>query len=277
MAAGAEADHYGVLGIPRSATVDDVKRAYRALSKVYHPDKAGHLDDTGRRERERQMVALNVAYQVLSSPRERLRYDLSQGSPDTGARAPAGQQGTSNERPGGHGRAASAAAPSGMPSPADSRPGPSEASPPAAPTAAPPPRPVPTGPPKPRYQLGAKYSQRARQARREDPAQYTTHVVGQPGDASSAQSPPASFAGGLFGAGAPAVPPMQPPPGAVRNPTYLQRQMDIAHEWERTHCPETPAEEPYQWKKATSDVWRSLRERRQQREQPDVSQTVMVA
>ncbi|CAE8629649.1 unnamed protein product, partial [Polarella glacialis] len=54
-----------------------VKKAYRALSKLYHPDKNFNLEEAIQRLRESQMVLLNVAYQVLMSPRQRRQHDLS--------------------------------------------------------------------------------------------------------------------------------------------------------------------------------------------------------
>ena len=73
----ADADHYGLLGVPRHASGEEIGQAYREASRKYHPDKAIHLDDFGRREFERRMAALNGAHEVLSSPRQRWRYDRS--------------------------------------------------------------------------------------------------------------------------------------------------------------------------------------------------------
>eukprot|EP00418_Pyrodinium_bahamense_P056812 CAMPEP_0179163424 /NCGR_PEP_ID=MMETSP0796-20121207/80129_1 /TAXON_ID=73915 /ORGANISM="Pyrodinium bahamense, Strain pbaha01" /LENGTH=246 /DNA_ID=CAMNT_0020865747 /DNA_START=36 /DNA_END=776 /DNA_ORIENTATION=+ len=231
MAAGTNADHYSILGIPQHSSAEEVKKAYRALSKVYHPDKAAHLGEAARRERERQMVALNVAYQVLMSPRQRQEYD---------SLARAGQ--------------------------AEPRRAASHERPPVVPRQAPgqPPRPS-----KPRYQVGGKYSASSRQARRMDPSQYTTHVDGRAAEFAGMAAPaqrvpsPSGFASGAVGGACRSA---APAPGAPRNPAWLQRQLDIAQEWEQAHCP--PAnEERYEWKKACDGFLRNLKERRQNRDQ----------
>lgn len=59
-------DYYKILGVPRNATKEDIKKAYRALAHKYHPDKGG--DETRFKE-------LNEAYQVLSDERKRNQYD----------------------------------------------------------------------------------------------------------------------------------------------------------------------------------------------------------
>ena len=73
-AAGARGpDYYEVLGLERTAAAGEVKRRYRELAKRVHPDRAGEEggDGAGRR-----MALINEAYDVLSDPGRRKRYDL---------------------------------------------------------------------------------------------------------------------------------------------------------------------------------------------------------
>lgn len=63
-------DYYEVLGISRDATPDEVKRAYRRLAKQHHPDV--NKDDP---EAEEKFKELAEAYEVLSDPQKRARYD----------------------------------------------------------------------------------------------------------------------------------------------------------------------------------------------------------
>jgi molecular chaperone DnaJ len=64
-------DHYATLGVTRSATQEDIKRAYRRLAREHHPD--ANRDDPERGERFKQ---ISHAYEVLSDPTKRQRYDM---------------------------------------------------------------------------------------------------------------------------------------------------------------------------------------------------------
>jgi curved DNA-binding protein len=63
-------DYYQTLGIARGATDKDIKNAYRKLAKQYHPDR-----NPGDKQAEERFKEINEAYQVLSDPQKRARYD----------------------------------------------------------------------------------------------------------------------------------------------------------------------------------------------------------
>lgn len=67
-------DYYKVLGISRDADDRTIKRAYRQLVKLHHPDKA-HSQGVSKEQAEKKMAAINEAYEVLSDGELRTRFD----------------------------------------------------------------------------------------------------------------------------------------------------------------------------------------------------------
>ncbi|QQR53426.1 molecular chaperone DnaJ [bacterium] len=63
-------DFYTILGVERSATVDQIKAAYRKLAMKYHPDR-----NPGNKEAEEKFKEAAEAYEVLSDKEKRARYD----------------------------------------------------------------------------------------------------------------------------------------------------------------------------------------------------------
>jgi curved DNA-binding protein len=62
-------DFYEVLGVPRTASQDEIQRAYRKLARKHHPDVSKHPDS------EENFKQVSEAYDVLSDPETRKRYD----------------------------------------------------------------------------------------------------------------------------------------------------------------------------------------------------------
>lgn len=67
-------DYYKVIGVPRDADDKQIKSAYRKLSKLHHPDKAAKQGLT-KESAEKKMAEINEAYEVLSDPELRARFD----------------------------------------------------------------------------------------------------------------------------------------------------------------------------------------------------------
>src|SRR4051812_14749798 len=63
-------DYYETLGVPRAATPDEIKKAFRKLARIYHPDVAKNKAGA-----EEKFKAINEAYEVLQDPEKRKRYD----------------------------------------------------------------------------------------------------------------------------------------------------------------------------------------------------------
>lgn len=66
----AERDYYKILGIDRSASQEEIRRAYRKLARQYHPDI-----NPGHKEAEEKFKEISAAYEVLGDPEKRKLYD----------------------------------------------------------------------------------------------------------------------------------------------------------------------------------------------------------
>src|SRR3989344_7511236 len=64
-----EKDFYQVLGVSKTASPEELKRAYRKLALQYHPDK------NKTKEAEEKFKEINHAYEVLSDPQKKQQYD----------------------------------------------------------------------------------------------------------------------------------------------------------------------------------------------------------
>ena len=83
-------DHYSVLGLKRDAAQDEIKKAYRKLAKIHHPDS--NPGDAGA---EKRFIKISNAYNTLFDSAKRTAYDdkLSYGGQATGG----GRAGESNQ------------------------------------------------------------------------------------------------------------------------------------------------------------------------------------
>jgi len=63
-------DLYEILGVPRNASQEEIRRAYLKLAHKYHPDKTG-----GDKDAEEKLKEINAAYDVLKNPEKRAQYD----------------------------------------------------------------------------------------------------------------------------------------------------------------------------------------------------------
>ena len=82
-------DYYAVLGVPSTASADEIQKAYHALAARYHPDKhqGNELEDLAREK----LTQLNAAFSVVGNPERRARYEAARRGeiPGGGGRAPA--------------------------------------------------------------------------------------------------------------------------------------------------------------------------------------------
>ena len=67
-----EKDYYKILGVERTASADEIKRAYKKVAIKYHPDR-----NPGNKEAEDKLKEAAKAYEVLHEPQKKQKYDLS--------------------------------------------------------------------------------------------------------------------------------------------------------------------------------------------------------
>ena len=77
-------DYYKILGVERSASSDDIKRAYRKLALKHHPDRHSTAEPEVREEEEMVFKEVSSAYSILSDPQKKSRYDSGQDLDEMG-------------------------------------------------------------------------------------------------------------------------------------------------------------------------------------------------
>jgi len=82
-------DYYKILGVKKTATKREIKKAYRKLAQIYHPDK--YQGDMTKEQVQSKMSEINEAYEVLSNDETRERFDNGEDPND-----PTGGQGGGN-------------------------------------------------------------------------------------------------------------------------------------------------------------------------------------
>ncbi len=82
-------NYYTILGISKTASPEDIKKAYKKLAKEHHPDMVSDVDKT---QAEKRFKEINEAYQILSDPQKRQMYD-QYGSAGNGFGGQGGTQG----------------------------------------------------------------------------------------------------------------------------------------------------------------------------------------
>lgn len=84
---GTTADYYGILGIDAESGHEEIRAAYRAKLRLWHPDLAGGKTEDVRRAATEMTAQLNEAYECLGDPGRRVAYDTARGSGSEPARS----------------------------------------------------------------------------------------------------------------------------------------------------------------------------------------------
>src|SRR5580692_13053440 len=87
-------DYYATLSVPRTASEDDIRKAYRKLARKYHPDL-----NPGDKSAEDRFKNVQEAYDILSEPKKRQMYDTVGFYSDNGFAAGGGGADTRSHHP----------------------------------------------------------------------------------------------------------------------------------------------------------------------------------
>lgn len=69
-------NHYQVLGVSRTATPREIRKIYRELVQIYHPDRMIGMPEGVIAPAQEKLKFINKAYSVLNRPHDRIRYDM---------------------------------------------------------------------------------------------------------------------------------------------------------------------------------------------------------
>ncbi|KAJ4940744.1 hypothetical protein JOQ06_027039 [Pogonophryne albipinna] len=78
-------DYYKVLGVGKSATEDEIKKAYRKRALMHHPDRHSAATQEVQKEEEKKFKEVGEAFTVLSDPKKKMRYDSGHDLEDEGS------------------------------------------------------------------------------------------------------------------------------------------------------------------------------------------------
>ncbi|XP_032831508.2 dnaJ homolog subfamily C member 7 isoform X1 [Petromyzon marinus] len=78
-------DYYKVLGVDRSASDDEIKKAYRKRALMHHPDRHSSVSPDMQKEEEKKFKEVGEAFSVLSDPKKRARFDSGQDLEEDGS------------------------------------------------------------------------------------------------------------------------------------------------------------------------------------------------
>jgi DnaJ-class molecular chaperone len=87
-------NYYEILNVKRDATSAEIRKSYKTLIKKYHPD----IYDGDKKEAEARSMEINVAYDVLSNPETRSRYDLELNSSNNSNNPDSSEQTSSSRK-----------------------------------------------------------------------------------------------------------------------------------------------------------------------------------